>query len=82
MTFYEVWKVPATWDTDEHDPWAKRGIFPRGSRLATCRTEAEAEEIKETLEESSPSERFGESMDEAPYKFVIGEREFEEDKGR
>lgn len=79
FTYYELWKVPTDWDPDVDCPWAEKGIFPRGSLLVRCREEDTAEEIKELLEESSPSERFGETMDDAPYEFMIEEQQFEED---
>lgn len=64
-----VWKVPYQ-DYDDC-PFAERGVYPTGQLMSIHRTRDDAEDHAENLRDAGPSERFGETMDDAPYEFVV-----------
>lgn len=66
-----VWKIPKDAEIDIgefHDV----GIYPTGELMAICDDESAATEFVEYLEAHSPSDRHGETMEDAPYMFVFG----------
>ena len=74
-----VWKIPT--EGSDVSCWHDIGIYPSGELMAVCRTKAAAEKAIEQLESA-----FGDSMDDAPYRFIRHSREFTEplpqNKGR
>lgn len=71
---YILYKSLAEFDDGEHNPYFERGVFPVGEVMGIFDEKEAAEQRKEFLESISPSERFGETMDEAPYDFWIQPR--------
>lgn len=65
-----VWKIPDVGDF-ECDHYHEVGIYPSGELMAICESEEDAKDLVEHLEELSPSERFGDSMEDAPYTFSV-----------
>lgn len=66
-----VWKIPDMDTPTDVGDFHDIGIYPTGELMAICESEEDAMELVEHLEELSPSERFGEEMDEAPYQFTL-----------
>lgn len=79
-----VWKVPdLDYDEDNDDHQAplyyEHGIHPTGELMAVCETPERAEQHINMLENRSPSDRFGNTMDDAPYRFTITVKEVKPD---
>lgn len=70
---FPVWKIPCA-DEIDTGGFPDIGIFPTGELMGVCETEEGAEDFIEDLEQNSPSEQFGETMDDAPYQFTISHR--------
>lgn len=68
-----VWKVPK--ERIDAQTFHEVGIYPSGELMGVFKTEDEAEELISDLEDHSPSDRFGETMRDAPYQFTISVRE-------
>lgn len=74
LRVYCVWKVPHDKDLNPGN-FPDAGIFPTGELMAIRLSESEATSVKENLEANSPSDRFGDSMGDAPYHFHISARD-------
>lgn len=73
-----VWKVPREGDIDiDIGDFHEIGIYPSGELMAVCRSEDVANSVIKRLKENSPSDRFGETMSDAPYVFVKSFRNLE-----
>lgn len=69
----EVIKVPKKgWS--HTDQFTEIGIYPTGETMGLCADEDDADGRISRLEASSPSERFGSEMSDAPYRFVKRKR--------
>lgn len=71
---FPVWKIPCADEIDTGE-FPDIGIFPTGGLMGICKTEEGAEDFIEDLEEKSPSEQFGETMEDAPYQFTVSHRQ-------
>lgn len=78
MNVVQVWKIPDpdnSWDHE--DEFSERGIYPTGELMGQFWSHEDADERIELLRERSPSDRFGDGMDDAPYKFIKQESRIE-----
>lgn len=70
---YELWKVPDV-DAPFETSFELIGIYPTGELMGCYTTERSVVHAKALAEKRSPSSRFGETMDDAPYQFIINSR--------
>lgn len=67
-----IWKVPE--EPIEEPGYEDVGISVAGELMGLCENYDLAMQLIEILEEVSPSERYGDSMDDAPYLFTTSVR--------
>lgn len=70
---YIVRKVPDTDVVEDFDggDYSDCGIYPSGEIMSVFETREKADDYTYTLRKNSPSDRFGETMEDAPYQFFI-----------